>query len=207
MKINKNVPNILCIIRMALIPFVLLFLLDNGLSLLMPMWVRILVSGLIFGIAMLTDMFDGKIARKYNYITDFGKFIDPIADKMLVLCVLVAFIECDLVSCVPVLIILAREFMITGLRLAAAGKGCVIAANVWGKIKTVLEGVFLGCFYGYMFIFSLAVKEFSSFGAAFDLRFFGLELVAEIGVWVLAAVTVISAIPYFIDGKKYLKTE
>ena len=123
MKVNKNLPNYLCITRIVLIPFVLLFLLDNPVVNGIPVYIRMLVSGAVFGIAMLTDMADGKIARKYNLVSDFGKFLDPIADKLLVVSVLMGFISVGLASSVAVILIVAREFFISGLRMQAAAKG------------------------------------------------------------------------------------
>ena len=113
MKVNKNSPNYLCITRIVLIPFVLLFLLDNPVVNGIPVYIRMLVSGAVFGIAMLTDMADGKIARKYNLVSDFGKFLDPIADKLLVVSVLMGFISVGLASSVAVILIVAREFLIS----------------------------------------------------------------------------------------------
>ena len=129
MKVNKNLPNYLCITRIMLIPFVLLFLLDNPVVNGIPVYIRMLVSGAVFGIAMLTDMADGKIARKYNLVSDFGKFLDPIADKLLVVSVLMGFISVGLASSVAVILIVAREFLISGLRMQAAAKGEVTLSN------------------------------------------------------------------------------
>ena len=196
MKINKNIPNIICWIRICLVPFILLFLLDNVLVNQLSVSVRILISGIIFIIAMLSDMLDGKIARKYNLVSDLGKFLDPIADKLLVLGVLTAFIECGLTTTVPVLLILAREFMITGLRLSAAAKGEVIAASIWGKIKTVVQGIIMSGLFIYMYIYSLLspAAGFTNFAK-----------VTDICVWIIAAVTVVSVIPYIKNNGKYLK--
>ena len=98
-----------------------------------------LIAGLIFGIASFTDMLDGKIARKHNLITDFGKFADPLADKILVVSAFCCFIDLKLMSCIPVILILFREFAVTSIRLLAVGNGKVIAANMWGKAKTVSQ--------------------------------------------------------------------
>jgi CDP-diacylglycerol--glycerol-3-phosphate 3-phosphatidyltransferase len=128
-------------IRIALIPFILVFLIPNSLTGGIPLQARLLTAGIIFGVAMLTDLFDGMIARKFDAVTNFGKFIDPIADKLLVICVMMAFVDMELISSIPVIIILAREFLVTGLRLAAAGKNVVVAANIWGKAKTMIQGI------------------------------------------------------------------
>lgn len=192
----KKVPNILCGIRICLIPFILLFLLDNPLSEPMPQAVRILVSGLLYGVAMLTDLFDGKIARKYDAITDFGKFIDPIADKMLVLSILLAFVDLNLISSVPVIIILAREFLVTGLRLGAMNHGKVVAANIWGKAKTMTQGVLIGISFVALLIVSLT-------GEVYPYTY--LLHLPGILAWIAAAVTAISGVTYYTECKDYIK--
>ena len=98
-----------------------------------------LVAFVLFGIAALTDHFDGKIARRQNLVTNFGRFLDPIADKMLVISVLIALIQVGRLNALPALIVIFREFVVTGIRLLAAGKGKVIAASVLGKAKTVSQ--------------------------------------------------------------------
>ncbi|MBQ6809645.1 MAG: CDP-diacylglycerol--glycerol-3-phosphate 3-phosphatidyltransferase [Clostridia bacterium] len=192
----KKLPNIICWFRIALIPFVLLFLLDTPVSESMAIKTRFLVSGILFAVAILSDFVDGKIARKFDAVTNFGKFLDPIADKLLVLGVLCAFIELGFVSCVPVLLILAREFMITGLRLGAMSKGEVVAANWWGKVKTALQGVSLGLFFIYgAFISQGATVE----AVASDM------MIPQAFFWLVSAYTVISVVPYYMACRKYLK--
>lgn len=127
-----NLPNKLTVLRMILVPFFVL-------ALLWPFPHHFLVALALFGIASYTDHLDGKLARKNNQITDFGKFMDPLADKILVISALVCFVSLDLCDVWLVLLIIAREFMVTSIRLVAAGKGSVIAANNWGKIKTVSQ--------------------------------------------------------------------
>lgn len=128
-----NTPNKLTLIRIMLVPFFIFFLLYNKIP------HNFLIAGIIFGIASFTDYLDGKIARKYNLVTDFGKFADPLADKILVISAFVCFIEMDIISSVLVVIVLMREFVVTSLRLVAVEKGIVIAANYWGKAKTVSQ--------------------------------------------------------------------
>ena len=126
---KMNVPNTLTIIRMILIiPFVILLL--NGADLL---------ATVIFVIASFTDMLDGKIARKYNLVTNFGKFMDPLADKLLVCSALICLVEMERLAAWIVIIIIAREFIISGFRLVASDNGIVIAASYWGKFKTVFQ--------------------------------------------------------------------
>ena len=148
----KKLPNVLCWIRIALIPFILLFLLENTVSAFFSVPTRIVLSGVLFVAATLTDLLDGKIARKYDAVTNFGKFIDPIADKMLIISILVAFVEIGLTTSLPVIIVLAREFIVTGLRLGAMTSGKVVAANIWGKLKTVTQSVAIAAIYLILFV-------------------------------------------------------
>ena len=100
-----------------------------------------LIALVIFAVASYTDHLDGKIARKYNMITDFGKFADPLADKVMIVSALACFVELGLTSAVAIIIILAREFTVTSIRLVASSQGKVVAANIWGKVKTVTQMV------------------------------------------------------------------
>ena len=183
----KKLPNILCFFRIILIPFILLFMLGIPSSV-MSEQTRFLIAGIIFGVAIITDVIDGKIARKYDAVTNFGKFLDTIADKMLVLSVLTAFVDLNLLSSIPVIIIMAREFMVTGLRLGAMGKGTVVAANIWGKVKTVSQGIAIGIY----FVFVVFVPHM-------------WFIIPRILMWLVTAYTVISVIPYFTAYKDYLK--
>ena len=192
----KKIPNILCLIRICLIPFILLFLLENPLVSRIPATVRILTAGLLYAAAMLTDLFDGKIARKYDAVTDFGKFIDPIADKMLVLSILLAVVDMKLISAVPVILVLAREFLVTGLRLAAMNKGTVVAANIWGKAKTMTQAILIGI--SFLSMLAACILGDGSI-TAYLLNLPGLL------AWITAAVTVISGITYAIECKEFIK--
>ena len=130
-----NLPNKLTMFRILMIPFVLVFLLVDITT--YDRWVAVT----LFIIASLTDMADGKIARKYNLITNFGKFMDPLADKLLVCSVMIALIELGRIPAWIVIVIIAREFVISGFRLVASDNGVVIAASYWGKFKTVFQMV------------------------------------------------------------------
>ena len=141
-----NTPNKLSLLRILLVPFVLLFMLPIHIFSFVPTnWNDFvlgngrIIAGVLFIIASLTDMADGKIARKYNLITNLGKFLDSLADKMLVISVLIAFVDLGRISSVFVIIIVLREFMVTGIRLIASEKGVVMAAEMIGKIKTVTQ--------------------------------------------------------------------
>ena len=121
--------------RVILIPFFVAALLyDNGSSQTMC-----IVANVIFIVASLTDLFDGKIARKYNLVTNFGKFMDPLADKLLVCSALICLIQLGQLPAWVVIIIISREFIISGFRLVAADNGIVIAASYWGKFKTTFQ--------------------------------------------------------------------
>ena len=130
-----NLPNKLTVMRVILIPFFVAALLyDNGSSQTMR-----IVANVIFIVASLTDLFDGKIARKYNLVTNFGKFMDPLADKLLVCSALICLIQLGQLPAWVVIIIISREFIISGFRLVAADNGFVIAASYWGKFKTTFQ--------------------------------------------------------------------
>lgn len=128
-----NLPNKLTLMRIIMIPlFVVLFFVES-----IPYsysWAL-----LVFALASITDMLDGMIARKRGLVTDFGKLMDPLADKLLVMAAMVCFVESKMVRAWVVVIILGREFLVTSIRLVAAGKGTVIAADRWGKVKTVTQ--------------------------------------------------------------------
>ena len=130
-----NVPNKLTILRIIMIPFFVLFmLLDGGVS-----QTYRYIAAVIFIVASFTDLLDGKIARKYNLVTNFGKFMDPLADKLLVCSGLICFVGLGQLPAWFVIIIISREFIISGFRLVASDNGVVIAASYWGKFKTVSQ--------------------------------------------------------------------
>lgn len=131
-----NLPNKLTLFRVILIPFFLFFVLTDIVG---PASDFIALG--IFAIASLTDALDGKIARKYNLVTNFGKFMDPIADKLLVSSALIAFVQTEMIPAWAVIILIAREFVISGFRLVAADTGIVLAASFWGKAKTAVQMV------------------------------------------------------------------
>ena len=133
-----NLPNKLTLIRVILIPFFVFFLLINP-----EVTALRIIADLIFIAASLTDMADGKIARKYNLVTNFGKFMDPLADKLLVCSAMICLIQTGQLPAWVVIIIVAREFIISGFRLIAAENGIVIAANIFGKFKTVTQMIMI----------------------------------------------------------------
>lgn len=177
-----NIANKLTMLRVLLVPvFVLLM------KLALPY--NYLWALLIFAVASLTDMLDGMLARKLNLITNFGKFLDPLADKALTITAFICLIPLGLVSDVVVIIIVIREFMVSGLRLAASsGEGVVIAASIWGKLKTVshMAAVLFGL--GIL----AAAQIFGISGAYIDV----LSIVCHTLMWIAAGLTVISGVQY-----------
>ncbi|MBQ4323924.1 MAG: CDP-diacylglycerol--glycerol-3-phosphate 3-phosphatidyltransferase [Clostridia bacterium] len=193
---KRDIPNAICWGRIALIPFVLLFMIPSLITEALTYKTSVMIAGIIFAVAMISDFVDGKIARKYNYTTNLGKFLDPLADKALVLsvCIAVTSIEhfSSLVTWCTILILL-RELLVTGLRLSAASKGSVVAANWWGKIKTALQGVTLVTTFVCLYL-----------GEACDGIAY-IYTIPEILFAITAVYTCISAIPYIKACAPYLK--
>ena len=174
-----NLPNKLTIIRVCLIPFfVAALLFDHGNNYTMR-----IVANVLFIVASLTDLFDGKIARKYNLVTNFGKFRDPLADKLLVCSALICLIELGQLPAWVVIIIISREFIISGFRLVAADNGVVIAASYWGKFKTTFQMAAV-----ILMIFNIPA----------------LTLVTNIVVVIAVALTIISLVDYVAKNIKIL---
>lgn len=153
---------------------------------------KFLVSAIIFALGAITDALDGRIARKDHIVTNFGKLLDPIADKMLVTAGLLAFMKDGLCSIWIVMVILTRDFAITSLRMIAAAQNVVIPANIGGKIKTVLQMVSF-----------IAVMLMCEISAAFSLDF-NMNLISNIMLGITAIVSVISGIVYIADGWKII---
>lgn len=175
-----NAPNILTLMRMILIPFFVLIYFLN-----VPQWN--IWAAIIFIAAAFTDFLDGYLARKNNQVSNFGKLWDPVADKLLVLAALLMLMDWGKVGFVAVLIIVAREFIISGIRLVAASKGVVIAADMSGKLKTVVQFVAI----------SLLLLN--------DWPFTFVPVsVGSILIWVSVALSVYSCIEYFVKNRKVL---
>ena len=148
--VNMNLPNKISLARICLIPIFLIVLMIDTIP------YRDIWAAVIFAVASLTDGIDGHIARKYNLITDFGKFLDPLADKLLVSTALICFVELGRMSAWMAVVIIAREFIVTGLRSVAASKGVILAAIMTGKIKTctqIAACLIMFFFYGEKFVF------------------------------------------------------
>ena len=178
-----NLPNKLTIMRVILIPFFVFFLLFKPGD-----FTFRLIADIIFVIASFTDMLDGKIARKYNLVTNFGKFMDPLADKLLVCSGLICLLDLGQIPAVVVIIIIAREFIISGFRLVAANSNIVIAANMWGKSKTVSQ---------------MALIIF----AILNLQFKYADIITMILIVVATALTIISLVTYIAQNKQVLKEQ
>lgn len=182
-----NLPNKLTIFRIILIPFFVFFLLA-------PFFEGYgnYIALAIFCVASLTDLLDGKIARKYNLVTNFGKFMDPLADKLLVCTALICLIfnNPDVVFLIVVLVIIAREFIISGFRLVASDNGVVIAASYWGKFKTVSQ----------MFMVIVMILNMGLNNTI--LYWIGLVL-----MYIALALTVISLVDYIFKNKHVLKEQ
>ncbi len=174
-----NLPNKLTVLRMILIvPFVVAMLMGRGEG--ASKWVALA----IFIIASLTDMLDGQIARRQNLITDFGKFMDPLADKLLVCAAMVCLVALGRLPAAIVVVILSREFIISGFRLVAAESGRVIAASMWGKVKTVFQMI--------MTILLIA-----------DIR--SLDIIAKTAMWAALILTIVSLADYLYKNRDILE--
>lgn len=175
-----NLPNKLTVLRVILIPFFVVCLLAKGGAEPALRW----AAAAIFIVASLTDMLDGKIARKYNLVTNFGKFMDPLADKLLVCSAMICMIPSGQLSAWFVIVIIAREFIISGFRLVASDNGIVIAASYWGKFKTVSQ-------------MAMIIVLIMNLGGVFDL--IGTAL-----IWISLILTVVSLIDYIAKNVQVL---
>lgn len=173
-----NLPNKLTVLRVIMIPFFVVFMLTD-----LGGQYSNYIALVIFCVASLTDMLDGKIARKYNLVTNFGKFMDPLADKLLVGAAMICLIPMDKLPAWIVIVIISREFIISGFRLVAADNGVVIAASYWGKFKTTFQMTAV-----ILLIFNIPA----------------LTLVTNIVVVIAVALTIISLVDYVAKNIKIL---
>lgn len=174
-----NLPNKLTVLRVIMIPFFVAFLLFDitGSA---DKWIALV----IFCVASLTDMLDGKIARKHNLVTNFGKFMDPLADKLLVCTAMICLVDMNKLNVIVVIIIIAREFIISGFRLVASDNGIVIAASYWGKFKTVSQ-------------MAMTIVLIADLGGVFD-------IIGTVLVWISLILTIVSLIDYVLKNKQVL---
>jgi CDP-diacylglycerol--glycerol-3-phosphate 3-phosphatidyltransferase len=175
-----NLPNKLTVLRVLMIPFFVFFMLSSVAG-----DASKYIALAIFIVASLTDMLDGKLARKYNLVTNFGKFMDPLADKLLVSSAMICLIEKGKLASWIVIIIIAREFIISGFRLIASDNGIVIAASYWGKFKTVFQ---------MLMIIALIL----------DLASGWFLLLEDILIWAALILTVVSLVDYIVKNKEIL---
>ncbi len=178
-----NLPNKLTVMRVLAVPvFVILMLVEiDGQR--CEGWCK-WVALAIFIIAAFTDLFDGRIARKYKLVTNFGKLMDPLADKLLVCSALICLVELERIPAWVVIVIIAREFVISGIRLIAADDGVVISASKWGKVKTVFQMIMVGFMIGNVEMFSI---------------------ITMLLMWIALALTIISLVDYVIKNIDLLK--
>ena len=193
-----NLPNKLTLCRIILVPVFMIFvsLTEFGTETFNATWY--LVAGIVFAVASFTDYLDGHLARKWHMVTDFGKFSDPLADKLLTTVALIYMMRDGVCSPVVLCIILAREFAVSGLRMVAAGAkdGKVIAANMWGKVKTVLQMLtIIFYFFGISLTYGNTV-----------LGNLNVWLISYWLCWLVAAATAISGIKYLWDNRSFINT-
>lgn len=174
-----NLPNKLTVLRVLMIPFFVVFMLVDIVPG-MDKWIALI----IFAVASLTDLLDGKIARKYNLVTNFGKFMDPLADKLLVSSAMICLVEMGRLPAWIVIIIISREFIISGFRLVASDSGIVIAASYWGKFKTVFQMVMI-------------IVMIMDLGSSF-------VMLETILIYIALILTVVSLIDYITKNKEVL---
>ena len=183
-----NLPNKLTVIRMVLTPVFLLIFMSDFIP------YHFFIGLAVYAAGCITDFLDGKIARKYNQITTFGKLADPVADKMLTTAALLALMDAGLCSLYIVFIVLTREFAVTSVRLAASAQGVVIPANIWGKLKTVSQMVST-----ILIMLLMALGQVGIISEAFP-----LETISSVLLWITAVLALISGIIYIKDGVKQI---
>ena len=174
-----NLPNRLTVLRVCMVPVFVVFMLWNGFGSSAKY-----VAAVIFILASMTDWLDGYLARKNNLVTDFGKFMDPIADKLLVCSAMICLVEKGALPAWIVIIIIGREFIISGFRLVASDKGVVIAASYWGKFKTVSQ----------MLMVILLILDL---GGVF-------HTIAQVLMWIALVLTVVSLVDYMVKNRSVL---
>lgn len=201
-----NLPNKLTLTRILLVPVFMVFVSLTSLNGIadgsfQPTYY--LIAGIVFAAASFTDFLDGHLARKWNMVTDFGKFADPLADKLLTTVAFIYMMRDGVCSPVVLCIILAREFAVSGLRMVAAGAkdGKVIAANMWGKVKTVLQMLSI-----IFYFFGMSIASMSATGAEQGVRQILVISISMVLCWLVAAVTAISGIKYLWDNHSFINT-
>ncbi|WP_163192661.1 CDP-diacylglycerol--glycerol-3-phosphate 3-phosphatidyltransferase [Clostridium thermarum] len=194
-----NLANKLTVLRIFLVPLFLIFIAIRDIP------YGSIMATLVFIIAALTDKLDGYIARSRNQITKFGKFLDPLADKLLVTAALISLVEYRIIPAWPAVIIIAREFAVSGLRTIAASEGLVIAASWWGKIKTVIQIIAIIIA---LLQFNLEIQPELAKGFAFidTIKKF-LPVLTEVSLYLTVIITLLSGYDYFVKNKHVIKIE
>lgn len=190
-----NLPNKLTLARIVLVPVFMVFALLGGYGTDGYQPAMYLIAAIAFGAASITDYLDGHLARKWNMVTDFGKFADPLADKLLTTTAFLMMMGDGVCSSVVLVVILAREFAVSGLRMVAAGApgGRVIAANMWGKVKTVLQMIVI------LYYYIMAAFAPQTMMAT-------VMLSTNVLCWLVALVTLISGAKYLWDNRSFINT-
>lgn len=201
-----NLPNKLTLTRIILVPVFMIFVSLTSLDGIVDGNFNAtfyLLAGIVFAAASFTDYLDGHLARKWHMVTDFGKFADPLADKLLTTVAFIYMLRDGVCSPVVLCIILAREFAVSGLRMVAAGAkdGKVIAANMWGKVKTVLQMLSI-----IFYFFGMSIASMSATGAEQGVRQILVISISMVLCWLVAAVTAISGIKYLWDNRNFINT-
>ena len=201
-----NLPNKLTLTRIILVPVFMIFVSLTSLDGIVDGTFNAtfyLLAGIVFAAASFTDFLDGHLARKWHMVTDFGKFADPLADKLLTTVAFIYMMRDGVCSPVVLCIILAREFAVSGLRMVAAGAkdGKVIAANMWGKVKTVLQMLSI-----IFYFFGMSIASMSATGAEQGVRQILVISISMVLCWLVAAVTAISGIKYLWDNRSFINT-
>ena len=191
-----NLPNKLTMMRVIMVPFFMVFAAMSHMGTPQFNATYALIAGILFAVASFTDFLDGYLARKNHLVTDFGKFMDPLADKMLTTAAIIYMVVDGVCSPVVLAIIMFREFAVAGVRMIAAESGIVIAANMWGKVKTVLQMLsIIFYFFGTALCWNGTLESITV-----------VVLVSILLCWLVAVVTAVSGIKYLWDNRSFINT-
>lgn len=197
-----NLPNKLTLLRFLLVPVFMFFVETSVFAAEKSLFgCNMLIALVVFAVASFTDFLDGNIARKYNLVTDFGKFMDPLADKVLTTAAIIYLVKFDLCSSIVLILILTREFAVSGIRMIAAssaGGGKVIAASMWGKVKTVMQMVTVIVAFLFLALIEMGVQ-------AVIIKASLIGLIINGAMWVVALATIVSGMQYIIPNFDLIK--
>ena len=193
-----NTPNKLTVLRLIFVPFYVFFLLMPSIP------HHYIIAIVLFGAAAYTDHLDGKIARKNNMITDFGKFADPLADKIMILAALACFVQTGLTNAIILILIISREFMVTSIRLVASSQGKVVAANNWGKAKTISQIAAVLAVMLMQYVLELDSLNVITLDNSAQLAQC-FNIIGDVLMWIATAFTLISGIIYIVQNFEFIK--